>query len=102
MASVGWLEFPRPDRQGKPVLLRRTRAGREIRKTARRREGAIKIDHDAIRGIRFGDVEEASGSVCRITGRLVAKQDEVLRFPILLNDIQAILRTPPGENNGAG
>jgi len=55
-------ELARLDDQGELVLLRWQRAGREVRECARRIEGFVEVDLDAIRLGQF-DVQEAAGAI---------------------------------------
>src|ERR1700691_6054474 len=82
-------ELARIDGQSELILLRRQRAGREVRECARRIEGCIEVDLDAIR-IGQSDVQEAAGAVGLLAARRVRKHHEQL--PVsrrLQNRIQA-------------
>jgi hypothetical protein len=59
------------DSQGELILLRRQRAGGEVRECAGRIEGFVEVDLDAIR-MGQSDVEEAAGAIGLRAGEVIS------------------------------
>ena len=69
--------FAGRDSDTQPILGRRQRTGRELRKRARRVLGFVEIqDHFAV--LRGVSVQETAGTIGRRSTRRVAKNDEKL------------------------
>src|SRR5262252_3618773 len=97
-----FVSFTGLNRDWQPILTRRQRTGRGLRKRAWRTVGLIEIDHQMARRIRWIDIKVASGGISILAARLVSDDHEEARLVLLCDRIQPVFLAVYFKLNRAG